>query len=51
MTTVAHVRGIAGTVIDGVCRDVVKSHELKYPILSRGRFMRTGKNRRSAEPR
>lgn len=49
MTGVAHARGIAGTVIDGVCRDVAKSHELKYPILSRGRFMRTGKDRVQVE--
>ena len=38
-------RGIAGTVIDGVSRDVRRALELGYPIYSRGRFMRTGKDR------
>ena len=49
LTTVAHARGIAGTVIDGVCRDIAKSLELSYPIVSRGRFMRTGKDRVQVE--
>ena len=38
-------RGIAGTVIDGVCRDVRRALELGYPVFSRGRYMRTGKDR------
>jgi regulator of RNase E activity RraA len=45
LTAVAHQRGLAGTVIDGVCRDVARALELKYPIFSRGRFMMTGKDR------
>jgi regulator of RNase E activity RraA len=45
LTTVASARGIAGTVIHGVCRDVAGSLDVGYPILSRGRFMRTGKDR------
>lgn len=45
LTSVAHRKGIAGTVIDGVCRDVKVSLDLKYPIFSRGKFMRTGKDR------
>jgi 4-hydroxy-4-methyl-2-oxoglutarate aldolase len=45
LTAVAHQRGIAGTVIDGVNRDVSRALELGYPIYSRGRFMRTGKDR------
>jgi regulator of RNase E activity RraA len=45
LTTVAHQRGIAGTVIHGVCRDVSRSLELNYPIFSRGNYMRTGKDR------
>src|SRR4029079_10223657 len=45
LTAVAHQRGIAGTVIDGVSRDVQRALELGYPIYSRGRFMRTGKDR------
>jgi 4-hydroxy-4-methyl-2-oxoglutarate aldolase len=49
LTTVAHTRGIAGTVIDGVCRDVHLSLSLGYPIFSRGYSMRTGKDRVQVE--
>lgn len=49
LTTVAHRDGIAGTVIDGVCRDVGRSVELGYPIFSRSNTMRTGKDRVAAE--
>lgn len=45
LTTTASLRGIAGTVIDGVCRDVDRSLELAYPIFARGNWMRTGKDR------
>jgi 4-hydroxy-4-methyl-2-oxoglutarate aldolase len=45
LTYTAHRRGVAGTVIDGVCRDVDRSIELNYPIYSRGNWMRTGKDR------
>lgn len=45
MTVVAGHRGIAGTVIDGVCRDVPKIRDLGYPLFSRGRYMMTGKDR------
>lgn len=45
LTTTAHGRGVAGTVIDGVCRDVDRSLTLGYPIFSRGNWMRTGKDR------
>lgn len=45
LTAVASRRGIAGTAIFGVCRDVAKALELRYPIYSSGRFMRTGKDR------
>lgn len=45
MTETAAARGIAGTVIDGVCRDVSASLAHSYPLFSRGRFMRTGKDR------
>lgn len=45
LTQVASLRGIAGTVIDGICRDVNRSFELNYPIFSRGHWMRTGKDR------
>jgi regulator of RNase E activity RraA len=45
LTTMAADRGVAGTVIDGVCRDVQRAIGVGYPIYSRGRFMRTGKDR------
>ena len=45
LTWVAHRRGIAGTVIDGACRDTHLCRELKYPIYSRSYSMRTGKDR------
>jgi regulator of RNase E activity RraA len=45
MTQYAGLRGIAGTVIDGVCRDVTKALGDGYPLFTRGRFMRTGKDR------
>ncbi len=45
LTVMAVKRGVAGTVIDGVCRDVTRIRELRYPIFTRGCFMMTGKNR------
>ncbi|MBY0393574.1 MAG: RraA family protein [Novosphingobium sp.] len=45
MTEYAALRGIAGSVIDGVCRDVTKALGSGYPLFSVGRFMRTGKDR------
>ncbi len=45
MTTLAHHKRIAGTLIDGVCRDVPKIRDLRYPLFSRGFFMMTGKDR------
>ncbi|MCW2684443.1 MAG: diguanylate cyclase [Blastococcus sp.] len=45
LTAMAHDRGVAGTVIDGVSRDVRRALDYEYPIFSRGRFMRTGKDR------
>ncbi|QQX86507.1 RraA family protein [Cupriavidus necator] len=49
MTQYAGARGIAGTVIDGVCRDVSKALGDGYPLFTRGRFMRTGKDRVQVE--
>ena len=45
MTQYAGSRAIAATVIDGVCRDVSKALSDGYPVFSKGRFMRTGKDR------
>ncbi len=49
LTWVAHTRGIAGTVIDGACRDTHLARELGYPIYSRSYSMRTGKDRVQVE--
>jgi len=49
LTWVANRRGIAGTVIDGACRDTHLSRELGYPIYSRSYSMRTGKDRVQVE--
>ncbi|MDB5874444.1 MAG: Diguanylate cyclase [Ramlibacter sp.] len=45
LTEIAHRKGIAGTVIDGINRDVALCLELGYPIYSRDAWMRTGKDR------
>ncbi len=45
LTEMAHHRKMAGTVIDGINRDVALCSELNYPIYSRGNWMRTGKGR------
>lgn len=45
LTAVASHKGVAGTVIDGVCRDTHRARSTGYPIYSRGFFMRTGKDR------
>lgn len=49
LTEIAHRRGIAGTVIDGVNRDVALCLELGYPIFSKDNWMRTGKDRVQVE--
>lgn len=45
LTEIAHRRGIGGTVINGICRDVSLCLELGYPVFSRDHWMRTGKDR------
>jgi regulator of RNase E activity RraA len=45
MTVYARKRGIAGTVIDGVCRDMPRILESRYPIFTRGHIPVTGKDR------
>lgn len=49
LTEAAKARGIAGTVIDGVNRDVDESRALGFPIWSRGAHARTGKDRVALE--
>lgn len=45
LTQYAGLRGISGTVIDGVCRDVNRALTDNYPLFTTGRWMRTGKDR------
>jgi 4-hydroxy-4-methyl-2-oxoglutarate aldolase len=45
LTVVAFEKGLAGTVIDGPCRDVQMCLKLGYPIYSRSYSMKTGKDR------
>jgi regulator of RNase E activity RraA len=45
LTFTASRRNVAGTVIDGVCRDIDRSIELNYPLYCRGNWLRTGKDR------
>lgn len=45
LTATAARRGVAGTVIDGVCRDSDRAVALDYPVYARSRWMRTGKDR------
>jgi 4-hydroxy-4-methyl-2-oxoglutarate aldolase len=49
LTEAAHAKGIAGTVIDGLCRDVALCLELGYPVFTRDHWMRTGKDRVQVE--
>jgi regulator of RNase E activity RraA len=45
LTSTAVQRKIAGTVIDGICRDIDRALDLHFSIFSRGNWMRTGKDR------
>ncbi len=45
MAIAAQVKGIAGTLIDGVCRDIPAIAKIRYPIFSKGCYMVTGKDR------
>ena len=49
LTEIAHRRNLAGTVIDGVCRDTTLCRQLAYPVYSRDHWMRTGKDRVQVE--
>ncbi len=45
MSYTAKTKGIEGTLIDGVCRDVNGIKELGYGIYTKGKYMVTGKER------
>ena len=49
LTEIAHRRKLAGTVIDGICRDVSLCRKLGYPVYSKSHWMRTGKDRVQVE--
>ena len=49
LSLAASKRGLAGTVINGVCRDVEGLIETGYPIYSLGTYMVTGKGRVQVE--
>jgi regulator of RNase E activity RraA len=44
MSETAHARGVAGTVVNGACRDVAVAAAVGYPLWSVSRFMRTGED-------
>ena len=45
MAVTAKLRGVEGTVIDGVCRDIPAVRESGYPMFTKGWYMATGKDR------
>ena len=45
MTQIASSAGIAGTVVNGACRDLAAGESTGYPLFSAATFMRTGKDR------
>ncbi len=49
LSQLAAHRGIAGSVIWGVCRDTGEAEQVHYPLYACGRFMRTGKDRVQVE--
>lgn len=49
MTFLADRNNVAGTVIDGACRDVHLCLKLGYPVFTRSYSMRTGKDRVTVE--
>lgn len=49
LSRLAARKGLAGTVVHGVCRDTAEADEAGYPLYANGRFMRTGKDRVQVE--
>jgi len=45
MAESASIRKVAGTAIDGVCRDISTLLHLNYPIFSKGTYMAAGRGR------
>ena len=49
LSQLAAHKGLAGTVVHGVCRDTAEADQAGYPLYANGRFMRTGKDRVQVE--
>ncbi|MEU3618020.1 RraA family protein [Streptomyces sp. NPDC006872] len=49
LSELAARREIAGTAVDGICRDTPRAAALDYPLFARARWMRTGKDRVRAQ--
>jgi regulator of RNase E activity RraA len=45
MSMIALRNGVAGTIIDGVCRDISNIKKISYPVFAKGNYMVTGKER------
>lgn len=45
LSEVASIRGVAATVIDGLCRDIDTARRVGYTLYARSAWMRTGKDR------
>jgi len=49
LSQLAAHKGLAGTVVNGVCRDTAEATAVGYPLYALGKFMRTGKDRVQVE--
>lgn len=49
LTEIAQRRKLAGTAIDGICRDTALSRKIGYPVYALSHWMRTGKDRVQVE--
>ncbi|HLZ73157.1 MAG TPA: RraA family protein [Dehalococcoidia bacterium] len=45
LSTAAQIRGVAGTIVDGACRDVDEARERGFPVFARGAVPLTARGR------
>jgi len=45
LSMAASMRGVAGVVTDGACRDIDEARELRFPVFGRGGAVRTARGR------
>lgn len=45
LSRAASQKGIAGTIVDGLCRDIDEAHAFAYPVFGRGSVPRTARTR------